>query len=155
MLIFSSLTSGRHPDHPQPAAQIPAAIRASSEEVNAQRLVLLPQAQQDSFRWDTTGLLFLFLLFLELRHSSRQKPIPLERLVKERESGKVWKVMSSEERAWGLWGHLKASIEQLIRFEQNIFLSNLNPSHIFKAELWQPGSHAVIFAGGCKDLSYL
>lgn len=101
MSVFSSLLSGRHPDHPQPAAQIPAANRASSEEVNAQRLVLLPQAQQDSFRWDTTDLLFLFLLFLELRHSSRQKPIPLERLVKERESGKVWKVMSSEERASG------------------------------------------------------
>lgn len=98
---FSSLSSGRYPDHPQPAAQIAAAIRASSEEVNAQWLVLLSQVQQDSFRWDTTGLLFLFFLFLELRHSSRQKPVPLERLVKERESGTVWKVMSSEERAHG------------------------------------------------------
>ncbi|CAG13160.1 unnamed protein product, partial [Tetraodon nigroviridis] len=59
------------------------------------------QAQQDSFCWHATGLLFLFLLFLELRHSSRQKPIALERLVKERESGKVWKVTSSKERACG------------------------------------------------------
>lgn len=92
----SSLSSGRYPDHPQPAAQIAAAIRASSEEVDAQWLVLLSQVQQDGFRWDTTGLLFLFFLFLELRHSSRQKPVPLERLVKERESGTVWKVMSSE-----------------------------------------------------------
>lgn len=99
--VSSSLSSGRYPDHPQPAAQIAAAIRASSEEVDAQWLVLLSQVQQDSFRWDTTGLLFLFFLFLELRHSSRQKPVPLERLVKERESGTVWKVMSSEERAHG------------------------------------------------------
>lgn len=97
----SSLSSGRYPDHPQPAAQIAAAIRASSEEVDAQWLVLLSQVQQDSFRWDTTGLLFLFFIFLELRHSSRQKPVPLERLVKERESGTVWKVMSSEVRAHG------------------------------------------------------
>lgn len=100
-VFSSSLSSGRYPDHPQPAAQIAAAIRASSEEVDAQWLVLLSEVQQDSFRWDTTGLLFLFFLFLELRHSSRQKPVPLERLVKERESGTVWKVMSSEERALG------------------------------------------------------
>lgn len=87
------LSSGRHPDHHQPAAQVPAAVRASSEEVHPQRHVLLPQAQQDGLHLDTTGLL---LFHLEFRRSSGQKPIPLEELVKTRERGAVWQVMDSE-----------------------------------------------------------
>lgn len=89
------LSSGRHPDHHQPAAKVPAAVRASSEEIPAKRHVLLPQAQQDSFHLDTTGLLLLFLL-LEFRVSSGEKPVPLEGLAETRERGTVRQIRDIE-----------------------------------------------------------
>lgn len=88
------LSSGRHSDCHQPAAQVPAAVRASSEEVHPQWHVLLPQAQQDSVHLDQTGL--LLLVHLQSRLDSGQRPVSVEGLVKTGERGTVWKVMDGE-----------------------------------------------------------
>lgn len=89
------LSSGRHPDCHQPAAKDPAAVRASAEEAHPQRHVLLPQAKQDHFHLDQTGLL---LIHLQSRSNSGQKPIAMEGLAKTRERSAVWKVMDIEYR---------------------------------------------------------
>lgn len=89
------LSSGRHSDRHQPAAQVTAAVRASSEEVHPKRHVLLPQAQQDSVHLDQTGL--LLLVHLQSRFDSGQRPISVEGLVKTGERGTVWKVMDGEQ----------------------------------------------------------
>lgn len=92
LISFFSPPPGWHPDHHQPAAQVPAAVRASSEEVSLQWHVLLPQAQQDNHHLDTSTL---HLLHLEFRLESGQNPIPLEGLVKTGERGAVWQIMNT------------------------------------------------------------
>lgn len=89
------LSSGRHPDCHQPAAEEPAAVRAPSEEVHPQRHVLLPPAKQDPFHLEQTSLL---LIHLQSRSNSGQKPITMEGLVKAGERNAVWKVMDLEYR---------------------------------------------------------
>lgn len=142
------LSSGRHPDHHQPAAQVPAAVGASSEEAHLQRHVLLPQAQQDSLHLDAAALLLLLHLHLEFRRQSGQNPIPLEGLVKTGERGTVWQIMNSEWSSCMVKRSHKDTFNSVMnnRATTDNDLSNRHlPVHIslrgwafLKHKLWQP-----------------
>lgn len=88
------LSSGRHPDHHQPAAQNSAAVRAASEEARLQWHVVLPQAQQDDSHL-VASVLHL-ILNLEFRRWSRQNPVTLEGLVKTWQRSAVWQVKDTK-----------------------------------------------------------
>lgn len=108
------LSSGRHPDCHQPAAQEPAAVRVPSEEVHPQRPVLLPKAEQDRVHLEQTGLV---LVHLQSRSNSGQKPVTVEGLAEAGERAAVWEVMDSECRTFCLMlrGGCAESLGQIFR----------------------------------------